>query len=117
MSLVASRVALTHRCDVERDSATDSSWGGPGEPDWESHIRDLPCYVSTSAAREPIDADRTVVVEDLRMLAPVDTDITERDRIGDVTERGDVVFPGPMGVEAVLRFPTHLELVLERIRG
>lgn len=117
MSLVASRVALTHRCDIERDAATAGSWGGTGEPDWESSITDLPCYASTSAAREPIDADRTVVVEDLRMLVPVDTDVTERDRVGDVTDRGSVIYPGPMGIEAVLRFPTHLELVLQRIRG
>ncbi len=82
MSLAATRVALTHRCTIDRDEASVDDWGQIGPPDWQRHLNDVPCYASVSAAREPVDADRTVVVEDLRMVVNRDVDVTERDRVG-----------------------------------
>lgn len=114
MSLTATRLSLKHRCTVQRDSklATDDGWGNPQTPVWAAHISDLACRAWSSGAREPVDSDRTVVIEDLRLIVPLGTDVTEKDRIGDVTDRGSTILPGPMGVEAILYRPTHLELVL-----
>lgn len=116
MSLVASRVALTHRTSIERATSTDDSWGQPGSSTWAAIQEDVPCYATTSATKEAVTADRTAVVIDLRCIVPLDTDVTEQDRLGDITERGAVIYEGPLGIEAVLRYPTHLELMLTGIR-
>lgn len=113
MSTVASRVRLTHLCSIERDGATTDDWGLPGEPDWATNAANVPCYAWVEAGREAIGSDRAVVVRDMRIVVPLDTDVTEGDRVGDVTERGEVIFPGPLQIEAVLRYPTHLELMME----
>jgi hypothetical protein len=115
VSLTATRIAFVHRCTIERDRATTDDWGQPGTPDWEGNVADLPCYAWVTGGREPVGQERTVVVVDLRVLLPLGTDVTESDRIGDITERGDVIFPGPHGIEAVLRQRDHLELILVRI--
>jgi hypothetical protein len=116
MSTVSSRVALTMRTSIQRNTASTDDWGNPGEPDWEDHATDVPCYVSVQAGREPVSEDRTVVVEDMRGFVTTDTDVTEGDQLGDVTERGDVIYAGPIAIEAVLRYPEHKELMLRRIR-
>jgi hypothetical protein len=104
------------RTSVERNAASSDDWGGSGDPDWQVRTAGVECYVATQAGREPVSEDRTVVVEDLRGFVPVDTDVDEGDRLGDVTYRGDVFFAGPLAIEAVLRYPTHKELMLRRIR-
>jgi hypothetical protein len=117
MSVVSSRVGLTQRCTIERDqAAVDDGWGQPGPPDWQPHVEDVPCRAWVEAGREPVDRERTATLIDRRIMVPVDTDVTERDRVAQVTERGDVVLDGPMGIEAVLRRRDHLELVVERVR-
>jgi hypothetical protein len=117
MSLVSSRVALRQRCTIERDVASvDDGWGQPGPPDWQPHLEDVPCRTWVEAGREPVDLGRTATFIDRRIIVAVDIDVTERDRVAEVTERGDVVLDGPMGIEAILRRPDHLELVVERVR-
>lgn len=118
MSLVSSRVALYHRCTVERDAnaATDDGWGNPQPPSWQTHLVDLACRAWATAAREPVDDEKTIVVEDRRMMVPLDADVTEKDRIATVTHRGATILEGPMGIEAVVRRRDHIELVLERLR-
>ena len=85
-------------------------------PDWQP-LAVVPCRAWTNAGRELVDADRTAVVVDRRVSVPLATDVTEADRVANVTDRtGAIVFEGPMNVEAVLRFDDHLELSLERVR-
>lgn len=118
MSLVSSRIGLRHRCTIERDAnaATEDAWGNPQAPNWQPLATDVPCRAIADSGREPVDADRTVVVVDLRLLLPLGTDVTERDRISAVSERGAEYLDAPFGIEAVLRRRTHLELHLVRIR-
>lgn len=117
MSLVASRLALRQRCTIERDMAvTDDAWGQPGTPDWQVHLTDVPCRAWADAGREQTDEQRIAVVVDRRVIVPAGTDVTERDRLASVTERGSEFFDGPMAIEAVLRRRDHLELVVERVR-
>lgn len=108
---------MTHRCTIERDQAGADGWGGTATPDWQEHLADVPCRTAgPNVGREAVTDERTVVVVDQRLLVPLGTDVTERDRLGDVTSRGTVILPGPVGIEAVLRRSTHLELVLTELR-
>jgi hypothetical protein len=104
------------RTTIQRNVATTDDWGNPGEPDWEDRYTFVECLVTVQAGREPVSEDRTVVVEDLRGFVTTDTDVTEGDRLGDVTYRDDVIYAGPIAIEAVLRYPDHKELMLRRIR-
>lgn len=118
MSLIGSRVGLRHLCEIERDATADSSdsWGDSPTPEWQS-LAIVPCNAWTNAGRELTASDRTAVLEDRRASVPLGTDVTERDRVAQVTTKGGaVVFEGPMNVEAVLHMDDHLELVLERVR-
>jgi hypothetical protein len=118
VSLLSTRIGFRHRCTIQRDdnAGTDDGWGNPLAPDWQDHETDVPCRVVVDAGREPVDHDRTVTLVDMRLLLPLDTDVTERDRVSSVIERGAEYHEGPLGIEAVLRRRTHLELVLRRIR-
>jgi hypothetical protein len=115
VTLLGSRVSMTHVCSTLRNQGVVDEWGG-SSTNFVEYLADVACRAWTSAAREPVDVDRTVTVEDLRMAVPTGTDITENDLVGDITERGATIFPGPMTVEAVLHYSTHLEVVLARIR-
>jgi hypothetical protein len=117
MTLTKPRLSFTQRCSIQRDSAPGGDpWDASDVPDWDDVATDVPCRAWENAAREPVDADRTVTILDRRIMVPADTDVTEHDRIGDVTDRGTVLFPGPMNVEGVLRWPDFLELVVQEIR-
>lgn len=115
MSLVSSRLSLVHRCTIERGSGGDDDWGNPDVPTWAAHLSDVPCVVNMAAGRERADDGETVVIEDLRLILPLGTDVTETDRIGDITFRGDTIVAGPTGIRSVLRHRDHLELLLVRV--
>jgi hypothetical protein len=116
MSLVASRLSLTHRTTVQRDvQAGTNAWGGKGTPEFQDHLTDLACRYWVETGHEQTDATSQVVVEDMRLIVPIGTDITEKDRLGDITSRGTTIVTGPVGIRAVLAMDDHLELVLVRL--
>ena len=119
MSLLASRVALRHRCTIQRDASAAGpagGWNQSADPNWQNHLTDLPCRAWTESAREPVDEGRTAVTEERRLALALGSDVTEKDRVLVVTDRGTTRFEGPMNIEGVLNFPDHMELILERIR-
>jgi hypothetical protein len=120
MSLVASRVNLTHRCVIERDvnaGDTDDGWGNPSPPDWRTHLVAQPCRVWATVGQEVVANTTTVVpVEDVRLIVPLGTDVTEADRVAAVTDRGAIVQVGPLQIRAVLARQDHLELVLFQVK-
>ena len=106
---------MVHRCTLERDAghATPDGYGLPGEADWRLLAADVPCFLWSTAERELITAERSEVIEDLRLLLPLATDVTERDRVRDVKDRlGGWIRQGAMGITAVMSKHDHLELVL-----
>jgi hypothetical protein len=115
MSLVSTRLSLTHRCSIERNEEVDDQYGNPGAAAWVDHLTDLPCRAWDRAARGAVDATTIAVVEDRRMMVPLGTDVLDSDRVGDVTYRGDLILKGPMLINALLTYPDRLELVLTRI--
>jgi hypothetical protein len=117
MSLVGTRLSLTHLTTTRRDAnaATSNDWGQPDTPNWQDHITNLVCRYWVTAGQEQATNTSTVVVEDMRLIVPLGTDVTERDQLGDITDRGTVIVTGPIGIRAVLHNHDHLELVLVRI--
>lgn len=120
MTGVSSRVLLTHLCTIERNQGGTDSHGGQIS-DFQPYLTDQPCrgWVATGKdVVKPAGGARPgefVTLEERHLMLPLGTDVTERDRIGDVTYRGDVVLDGPHIVEAVLRFDDRLELLLRRV--
>ena len=116
MSLIASGLSLIHQTTVERDTATGTNpHGGKAAPDWQPHLTALPCFYWATTGSEPTDATTQVVAQDMRLLVQLGTDVTEQDRLGDITYRGGTIVAGPTGIRAVLHHHDHLEVVLLRI--
>lgn len=113
---MTARSRMTYRALVERiDKPNTDPWGG-GAPSWSTHYAALPCYPWSRVKREAVDADRSAVVEDLRMIVPVGTDITEADRVNGITDRlGATHLPGLYNVRAVQVRATHKEVALEAV--
>lgn len=106
---------MIHRCTLERDAAhgTPDGYGLPGEAAWQLLRAAVPCFLWSTAERELISTERSEVIEDLRLLLPLATDVTERDRINGVKDRlGRWIRQGAMGITAVLAKHDHLELTL-----
>jgi hypothetical protein len=115
MSLVSSRVSLTHRCDVLRNIGSVDEWGAQ-DGTWEIYLAAVECRAWSGSGREVARDIETLVVEDRRLVVPLGLDITEADRISDVTYRGALIYEGTMDIEAVLAHADHMELVLKRVR-
>ena len=120
MSLVASRLSLTHRCTIERQQAAAAGrWGQTPPPSvapWEDHLVDVPCRASATTGKEYASDGVTLVdIVSVRLLLPLGTDVTTEDRIASVTDRGGNSQEGPLGVRAILSHRDHLELILVRV--
>lgn len=112
-------LSLIHSCTIQRDPNADTpdAWGTPSSPDWQDHLTDVPCKFWTQSGMEQTTSETWVVDEASRLIFPLGTDVTERDRIGDVSYRGTVIVPGPTSIRAVVYRADHLELFLVRISG
>lgn len=108
---------MIHRAEVERDGALGTdSWGNPNEPDWATHITSLPCRTWFDSEREVFDGNKSAAIENRKVIVPLGTDITEDDRIAQVTDRlGSVLFTGPAKIESLGRRADHLVLMLEEV--
>ncbi|MEK7765271.1 MAG: hypothetical protein AAB368_03440 [bacterium] len=115
--------SMTMRADIERDAqmGTDA-WGHAKEAAWAGVAFGVPCLAYASAKREAVAAGgggaasiRAAVLEDIRIMMPLGTDVTEKDRIVRVKDRaGALLFPGPFNVEGVQRRRDHLELIVTK---
>ncbi|MDA2936832.1 hypothetical protein MYX75_01030 [Acidobacteria bacterium AH-259-A15] len=107
---------MTHRADLERDTASGAdAWGNAPIPTFTA-LATVKCFTWSRTRRERIDEDKTVVIEDMRTIMPLGTDVTEKDRIASIKDRaGTTIFSGPLGIAAVQKHRTHLELTLDRI--
>lgn len=108
---------MVHLAVVQRDTATGTGdWNTDKAPTWTAHLAAAKCFAWSNAGREVVDVVKTVVVEDIKAIFPLGTDITEKDRITDITDRKSVVlFGGPMGIEKIQRHASHLEASLVKL--
>lgn len=113
---MAARQRMTQRALVQRATSVTDDYGNPGSATWATHIASLACWLWSQVEREVLDTRKSAVVEDLRMIVPSGTDITEKDRINGVTDRrGDVVRAGILVIESVVNRRSHLELVVRGV--
>lgn len=108
---------LTMRAVVRRNTATGKdTWGQPVAPVWSTQGT-IRCFAWSNQSRELVDGDKTAMVEDIRMMVALGTDITENDELTAVTDtKGNVLIPGRLRVEGPVQHKhNHLELALKRV--
>ena len=109
---------MTMRADVERDATTTTD--PYGHPDAESFaaLATIPCFVTSKRRTEQNDDKKTALIEDIRCSMPLDTDVTELDRIAQITNRlGTVLYTGPLRIDTIQYKHTHIEMNLRRIQS
>lgn len=108
---------LTMRAQLQRNSATGTDPRGQPLPAVWTTIGTLRCFIWSKASRELVDGDKTAMVEDVRGLFALGTDLRDGDRLVSVTDLGGtVLIPGPLAVEGPSQHKhTHLEAALRRI--
>jgi hypothetical protein len=105
------------RAQLQRNSATGTDPRGQALPPVWTTAGTLRCFVWSKASREVVDGDKTAMIEDVRGLFALGTDITEGDRLVAVTDLGGVVrIAGPLEVEGPVQHKhNHLEAALRRV--
>ncbi len=113
-----SRTIMTMRADVERDAtATTDPYGHPDASSFAA-LATIPCRVWSERRREVNDDKKFALIEQLRCTMPLDTDVTEDDRIAQVTDRlGVVLFAGPLRIDTIQPRSMHIEMNLRRIQS
>lgn len=83
-------------------------------PDWQTLNAALPCWLYTKRAQRTIDGVKTVTVEEMRVMVPLETAIVAGERLLSVVDQaGTTIHSTPMKIRGVLRRDSHLELELE----
>ncbi len=109
------RSRMSMRMVIERSAKTGEDEDGHPIIAW-SPWATVPCYAWSQSRKELVDGNKTVVIEDLRALVPLATDLTESDRVARIEDRLErTLFAGSLRIEAVQRMPRHQELMLEKI--
>jgi hypothetical protein len=119
--MTVGRQRMTQRALIERNvqpSEEVSPSGndyGEGADDWTTLHAALPCWLYTRTEVGTLGSEKTVLVEEVRMLVPSGTDVTELDRVNGVTDRlGRDVRPGIYRIATVVNRRAFLELGLEQ---
>lgn len=99
-------------------SGTDG-FGGPNAPTYEgSPTANLRCWFYAKSEREVIDGEKSAVLGRHKMIIPLGTTITEKDRIGSIEDRlGNIIMANTMRIHSVTHRHTHLELEVEEVSG
>lgn len=108
-------LSLVHLATIQRANTATDAFNDVAETGWEDHLADLPCLLYSRTANEIVDRETVVALEQLKMILPRGTDVTEADRVTAVTSRGDSILSATAQIRAVVHREDHLELVLERI--
>jgi len=112
------RTMMTMRAYLERNgTATTDTHGHPEAPAWAT-LATVACRVWSKTRRELVDGKKVAVAEQIRCGMPLDTDVTELDRIASIKDRqGTVLWQGPLFIEAIQHKHTHLEMDLRRVEA
>ncbi len=113
------RTIMTMRATVQRNStATTDPYGHLEAPDFSTLGNPVPCFAWSKMRREVNDDKKFALIEDIRCAMPLDTDVTENDRISQITDRlGAVLFLGPLRIDTIQRRHTQIEMTLRRIQS
>ncbi len=112
------RTIMIMRAEVERDSTGSTDpYGHPETANFET-LATIPCRVYSKTRREINDDRKFVLIEEIRCMMPVGTDVTELDRINRVTDRlGVEIFAGPLRIDTIRRKQTFITMVLKGVKG
>lgn len=112
------RTQMVHRAYIERNAtATTNAYGHPEAASFAA-LSTTPCRFWSPRRRELVDGKKTVLIEQLRCAMPLDTDVTELDRIATIRDRqAAVILTGPFRIDAIQYKHTHLEMDLRRIEA
>lgn len=105
---------MTMRAELLRrqSGGAKDGYGHRAAADYDD-LATVPCYAWVGAAKVAAPDLKIAVVEDRRMIVPLDTDVTTDDRVKRVTDRrGNVIFSGVSAVDTIIRRPDHLEIAL-----
>jgi hypothetical protein len=104
---MTARNAMTHRCTIQRDASHSGTvrdeWGGDQPPEWAATTTEtVSCRYWYAESATIMDGQRNIITTARMLLLPIDTDVTDDDRIGDITDRrGRVLVEGPMRIDSL----------------
>ena len=110
---------FTQRATVYRNVTSGDGYGAPAPEDFQyrSTVRCRLWWQHSSGVRSAnrtyVSPGRTVPVAEGGMIVPVGTDITEQDRVVEITDnQGNVLYASNFTVVAVINNEDHIELSL-----
>jgi hypothetical protein len=114
---MGARRMMTMRAHIQRDMQVNKDpYGQPRIPDWQTLVAAEPCRTWFETERHVVDGDKTVAVENRKLIVPRDSTVLPGDRILDVKDRrGNVLFTGPALIEAVGVRKDHLVLSVAEV--
>lgn len=118
----ATRNTMTHRCMIERDSTHggvgEDPYGNDAVPAWtDTTLTEVHCRFWHENTRTVFTGSEQLEVERRKLVVPVDTDVTEDDRIAEVRDRrGRLLAAGPMRIDSIGHRRDHLVLVMVQVR-
>lgn len=126
---MTARNAMTHRCTIQRDASHDArpavwtpdspiltpdgpvvgvdprdEWGGDAAPQWDAIPTEttVPCRYWYDDSVSIQDGEKRILAATRYLQLPIDTDVTDDDRILVVTDRrGRVLAQGPMRIDSL----------------
>lgn len=114
------REMMSMRAELQRNTASTDTYGGPGKPGYTLVKDGVQCYV-WSKTKQRIMEGRIAEVEEIGAIFPDGTDVQTLDRIEQFKNRkGDVLMDGPFEVVAVTERHDgqsihHIEAKLRRV--
>jgi|GEM_PF-2851680 len=114
---MSARSVMTMRATVQRNQASgEDEYHQPVQPDWQDYLTDLPCYFWTETKTVRTSQGDLVTVAESKMIVPKTTDITEEDRVTQVTDRqGNILLNQTVGIDSVIPRRDHLALTLQGV--
>lgn len=98
---------MTHRCTIQRDAkhATNlDEWGNDEPPVWGDAVTQtgISCRYWYDDAATIMDGEKRIMSAARYVLLPIDTDVTEDDRVSTITDRrGRVLVEGPLRIDSL----------------
>lgn len=113
---MGARQAMRMRCTLERNVETSDGGGGTTQS-WVTSYTGLACRWWAEQGDEIVTGGQVVRRNRDRLIVPLGTNVTPRDRVATVTDKlGGVIVPGPIWIDAIDRRRDHLELKLSERR-
>lgn len=120
---MTARNAMVHRCTIQRNASDDTGlrdeWGGDEPAAWsDGTVANVSCFYTYEDSTTTMDGEKNVFTTRRMLLLPFGTDVTQDDRVSDITDRrGRVLADGPMRIDQLgVHGTDHLVAQLVRIK-